>query len=188
MNTSDSKTMFFFKAFLAGIIGSSALYYYWGNENTTIDLILINFHRYFGVVIIFWFWLGKKLSVKGWLRAGFIGSVIYSITIVLTTNLAEQLIGKPFESLWFVSRRTLNQAYLWIVVNGLGYGALRFFYWLSTYSYENDLLSFRQFIRSMTDVQWFNNLSHAIRYGLFGMILGFALYNFIQSKSVNDAI
>lgn len=208
MNKPDSKNMFFFKAFLAGIIGSSALYYYWGLNNETLDYMLVNFHWYFGEVIIFWFWLGKELSVKGWFRAGFVGSIIYSVTLVVAQTIAERLIGKPFESLWvdavfilisiaagglgaipqwFVSRKVFEKAYQWIVVNAIGYGVLRFIYWLNTYSYENNILSFRQIIQNMPDVQWFNNLSNAFRYGLFGIILGIALYNFIQSKSVTTA-
>jgi hypothetical protein len=209
MNNIETKTMFFFKAFLAGIIGSSALYYYWGLNNEIIDYMLVNFHWYFGEVVIFWFWLGKELSIKHWLRAGFIGSIIYSVTLVVAQTFAERLIGKPFESIWadvvfifisiiagglgafpqwFVSRGQLNKAYQWIVVNAIGYGMLRFIYWLGVYIYENNFMSYREFIRSMPDVQWLNNLSHAARYGLLGIILGFALYNFVQNKSIADTI
>ena len=205
MDNRDSKTNFFFKAFLAGIIGSSALYYYWAVDNESMDLFLANFHSYFGEVLIFWIWLGKQLQVKGWLRAGFIGSMFYSFILIMATNLAEQLIGKPFESLWaditfilisalaggfgavpqsYMLKRNLLMAYRWIIVNAIGYGMLRFTYWLSNYSYEHDLFSFSVFIRNMPNVQWLNNLSHAFRYGLLGIILGLALSDIIKNRSL----
>jgi hypothetical protein len=209
MDNIDSKTLFFLKAFLAGIIGSSALYYYWNVENETIDIFLVNFHWFFGEVIIFWFWLGKELQVKGWLRAGLIGSVIYSFFLVTATNLTAQLIGKPLTSLWsdavfmlisivagglgaipqwYISRKVFSKAYQWIFANAIGYGMLRFVYWLSSFSYENNILSYRDFIKSMSNLQMFNNLSHACRYGLFGIILGLVLYNFVRNKSGKDNI
>jgi len=209
MDNLDSKTVFFLKAFLAGMVGSSALYYYWGVENETTDLFLVNFHWFFGEIIIFWLWLGKELQIKGWLRAGLIGSIVYSFVLVMATNLSEQLVGKPLESLWadavfilvsivagglgavpqwYVSRKVFSKAYQWIFANAIGYGMLRFVYWLSTFSYENNILSYREFIKSLSNLQVFNNLLHAFRYGLFGVILGLVLYNFVRNKPREDEI
>src|SRR5688572_27995027 len=93
MNNKTYKLNFLIKSFIAGIIGSTALYFYWDIGNEVVDRILTNFHWHFGGVVIFWLWLGNDLRIKGWLMTGFVGSLIYSFAIVLTADMVSPIIG-----------------------------------------------------------------------------------------------
>jgi hypothetical protein len=206
------KTNFLIKSILAGIIGGKALSFYWGfASDTQPGLFTAHFQEFFGFILVFWLVLGDNFKIKDWLFAGIVGSAVYALFLVYlklppypihnkfsisTIAFIEWTASHAFAAIlgsipqWIVMRRKLSKAYTWIVVNAFWYGLLAVYsyvqivttvYLLDGKLGENSSWFYLWVLRLSGDPTTMS-LGYLMGYGLFGLMLGYALFNIIQHK------
>jgi hypothetical protein len=206
------KTNFLIKSIVAGIIGGKALSFYWGfASDTQPGLLLQHFQEFFGFILVFWLVLGDNFKIKDWLLAGIVGSAVYALFLVYLKlppypvgnkmpisiiALVEWIASHAFAAIlgsipqWIVMGRKSSKAYTWIVANGLWYALLAVYSYVqivtTVYLLDGKLgegpFGFYLWTLRLSGNSAAMTLGYLLGHGLFGLMLGYALFNIVQYK------
>ena len=197
--------------------GKATTYYYWGfASDTNPGRLLEHFQEFLGFVLVFWLVFGNNLKIKNWLLAGIVGSAVYALISVYlklppypvhyklsmsTITLLEWVASHVLVAIlgatpqWIVMRKKSSKAILWVVAIALGYGLFAVNSYagiaFSTYLFDGNIGEMPSWLYiwavKYSGFSATGSLGYLIRYGVFGLLLGFALFNIIEHMNTEHS-